>query len=921
MQPIQSDGPPPLNSCSGHPIRSSNSTSLEFGSPALTLEFHEEMAARCFNLCPYNLTGFRKTKNSPRGANEQLPPINSQYFPHKLSSKLSNGTTFVEVTHGAGAVPGKPKNARIYPVANYSNAPALVPPVFDVQAQWLASTSDIHCQKGDLLPYGPAQSASILDARELGSFVVMADSSSTFSSDGQLGPGPTLRKSESSTEVTSDADDDGIGACKGQSYAAEAPQLASSPFLTTSRSSPLQQPYFSTHPDQPTLLHSYSGDNTLFIPLPEDDYDLTVDNEEGSLADQQRSTDLPEASIFVQQMNQLDANAPYPFCPHASGLHPEGQGSDAYVVPLSDDRLLSTILKLRERQYDGDRHFGMDQINYPSNLHIRNGSMSDMSTCCGRSLSREPLTAKPPKRKWWEKKKPKQPQPSLPFLNLSSKSSFSSASSQYPTLLRSRSCEAVPSQSMAENEYAGELQIDVRIAETHSRQRYLLRLCKALMKYGAPTHRLEEYMCMTAKVLDVDGQFLYIPGCMVVSFDDATTHATDVKLVKAVQGVDLGRLFDVHKIYKEVIHDVIDVGEATERIESIMKQKPLFNVWILILVHGFASASVGPFAFGARPIDMPIAFILGCLLGTLQLVLSPRSYLYSNVFEISAAVLTSFLARAFGSIPYNGGRLFCFSALAQSSIALILPGYMVLCGSLELQSRSIVAGSVRMVYSIIYSLFLGFGITIGTSVYGLLDPNASSEYTCPASPIQNPYLQRLPFVLMFTFCLSTINQSKWKQMPVMLMISLCGYLTTYLSTKRLGYNTQVVNALGAFVIGVMGNLYSRLGHGLAAAAILPAIFVQVPSGLASSGSLVSGLTSADEISRNSSFYSIINNGTQGFLEAQQNISLYGSKAYSGVVFDIGFGMVQVAIGITVGLFLAALVVYPLGKKRSGLFSF
>lgn len=428
-------------------------------------------------------------------------------------------------------------------------------------------------------------------------------------------------------------------------------------------------------------------------------------------------------------------------------------------------------------------------------------------------------------------------------------------------------------------------------------------------------------MCMNAKVLDVDGQFLYIPGCMVVAFDDATTHTTDVKLVKTAQGVDLGRLFEVHKVYKEVGHGVIEVGEATERLESIMKQKPQFNVWVLILIHGLASASVGPFAFGARPIDMPIAFILGCLLGTLQLVLSPRSYLYSNVFEISAAVLTSFLARAFGSIPYNGGRLFCFSALAQSSIALILPGYMVLCGSLELQSRSIVAGSVRMVYSIIYSLFLGFGITIGTSVYGLLDPNATSEYTCPASPIHNPYLQRLPFVLMFTFRLATINQSKWKQIPVMLTISLCGYLTTYLSSKRFGYNTQLVNALGAFVIGVMGNLYSRLRHGLAAAAILPAIFVQVPSGLASSGSLVSGITSADEISRNTSFYSIINNGTEGFLEAQRNISLYGSKVYSGVVFDIGFGMVQVAIGITVGLFLAALVVYPLGKKRSGLFSF
>jgi hypothetical protein len=95
----------------------------------------------------------------------------------------------------------------------------------------------------------------------------------------------------------------------------------------------------------------------------------------------------------------------------------------------------------------------------------------------------------------------------------------------------------------------------------------------------------------------------------------------------------------------------------------------------LVFVYGLASATVGPFAFEARPIDMPVAFVLGSLLGVLQLILAPKSDLYSNVFEISAAVLTSFVARAVGSI--NGGRLFCFSALAQSSIALILPGYTV----------------------------------------------------------------------------------------------------------------------------------------------------------------------------------------------------------------------------------------------------
>jgi len=263
-----------------------------------------------------------------------------------------------------------------------------------------------------------------------------------------------------------------------------------------------------------------------------------------------------------------------------------------------------------------------------------------------------------------------------------------------------------------------EIRITIHIAETIARQRYLLKLCKALMQYGAPTHRLEEYMKMSARVLEIDAQFLYIPGSMIMSFDDQATHTTEVKLVRVAQGLDLGKLSDTHEVYKDVVHDRMGVEQATQRLEEVMKKKQKHNRWALIPVYGLASAAVGPFAFNARVIDLPIAFFLGCILGFLQLVVAPKSDLYANVFEVGAAVITSFLARAFGSI--GGGRYFCFSALAQSSIALILPGYTVLCASLELQSRSLVAGSVRMVYAIIYSLFLGFGITIGKIVVNFL---------------------------------------------------------------------------------------------------------------------------------------------------------------------------------------------------------
>lgn len=295
-----------------------------------------------------------------------------------------------------------------------------------------------------------------------------------------------------------------------------------------------------------------------------------------------------------------------------------------------------------------------------------------------------------------------------------------------------------------------------------------------------------------------------------------------------VQGTDLGKLNEVHRIYKNVLHAVIDVEQGILELDQQLDMPQLYRLGFVLFAYGLAAVCVGPFAFQSSFIDLPIQFFLGLVVGVLQLVVAPRSQLYANVFEILATICVSFLGRGFGSIPkkVGGGTIFCFAALTQSSIALILPGYMVLCGALELQSKSIVAGSVRLFYAIVYSLFLSFGITIGSVLYGWMDSHATQATTC-TSDISDWY--RFLFVPGFATCLLVVNQAKPRQAPVALFIASAGYATNYFTNKRFGV-AQVSNAIGAFVIGCLGNLYSRVGHGLAFTAVLPSIFVQVPSG-------------------------------------------------------------------------------------------
>lgn len=168
------------------------------------------------------------------------------------------------------------------------------------------------------------------------------------------------------------------------------------------------------------------------------------------------------------------------------------------------------------------------------------------------------------------------------------------------------------------------------------------------------------------------------------------------------------------------------------------------------------------------------------------------------------------------------------------------------------------------------------------------------------------------FVPPFILCISILYQAKWRQMPVMVVVAFAGYIVNFFSSRKFAASPQIANTLGALTVGLLANLYSRLRHGVAAATLIPAIFTQVPGGLASTGGLLSGISTANMLTGSNSTDSA--DGTAQYDDPSQD-------HINTVVFSVAASMVQIAIGIAVGLFISALIIYPLGKRRSGLFSF
>ncbi|PPR07201.1 hypothetical protein CVT26_012634 [Gymnopilus dilepis] len=487
----------------------------------------------------------------------------------------------------------------------------------------------------------------------------------------------------------------------------------------------------------------------------------------------------------------------------------------------------------------------------------------------------------------------------------------------------------------ARRKYIQRIRIQFNISPMKQRQDFLLKLARALMAFGAPSHRIESQLVAAARILEVEAEFIHLPGVVICSFGDQDLGSSETHFIKCGGRLSLGALHKVHLIYRSVLHDEISANQATEQLDTLLLAAPPYSTLFRCFLSFCLSALICPLAFGGSFLDLWISGSAAFILAYLQLYVAEKSSLLKKI-RITTSIFVSFAARGLSSIR---SQVFCYTAISSAGIIGILPGYLILSSSLELASRNIVCGSVKMVYALIYTLFLGFGLQIGSDLYLLLDPhmrvrleelsnsltatttltgtwladNGTGESQLPLTgtwtfshssqpqdrhiydgcyrPPNAPwYLVPFPLwtsfiiVPLFSFLSSLANLQplKSKQLPVMVAISCCSYASNKIANHYIFNRSDIVSAIGAFTVGLLGNIYSRRMGGTAFTSMVTGVLFLVPSGLSQAG----GITA------------------------------------SGSGIDIGGAMIAVTIGITVGLFMSQALVYTFGtRKNAAVFSF
>lgn len=195
---------------------------------------------------------------------------------------------------------------------------------------------------------------------------------------------------------------------------------------------------------------------------------------------------------------------------------------------------------------------------------------------------------------------------------------------------------------------------------------------------------------------------------------------------------------------------------------------------------------------------------------------------------------------------------------------------------MELSARHVITGTIRFVYSMIYALFIGYGLEIGTSLYEAVDSRSSpSDFdVCTGSVPPWVYSALFPFLAISMSINLGATVGQW---PSMVCCSAIGFGVSVIMSKLVS-NSQIVGTISAFSVGLFGNLYYKVTGELAVVPLSCGIASLVPGSIGIQGA-----------------YFLIHQDDQGISFATQ--------------------MVVASLGISVGLFAATLAVSNGSTKK------
>jgi uncharacterized membrane protein YjjB (DUF3815 family) len=346
-----------------------------------------------------------------------------------------------------------------------------------------------------------------------------------------------------------------------------------------------------------------------------------------------------------------------------------------------------------------------------------------------------------------------------------------------------------------------QLSIADRSALERERIRFVLALGRALHRYGTPAHRLEEALGVVCKQLSLTAEVLSTPTFLMVRFGDPAELRTSMLRAESSE-LDLAKL---------------DPEAGLARIAAIEQAPRVWGKPIETCTFALTPASVTVF-FGGSGRDVIAAAAVGLLIGLLALIARPRTHA-QRAFELGGAFIAAFGA-GFISSQWSG---ITPSIVTVGAMIALLPGLALTTAMTELATRNLVSGTARLMGAVIVLLELALGVALGERMAGALFDVVHTPHV--VLPAWTTWIA----MLASSLGLVVVCQAEVRAIPWILLACIVGFVGARQGTELLGPQLGVL--LGAFLLGILANLYARALDRPQQVVLVPAMILLVPGSL------------------------------------------------------------------------------------------
>lgn len=372
------------------------------------------------------------------------------------------------------------------------------------------------------------------------------------------------------------------------------------------------------------------------------------------------------------------------------------------------------------------------------------------------------------------------------------------------------------------------------------KRRFIVKLGKMLHKFGTPAYRLEAHLLEVASFLGVKASYLITPTALTFviwteGHEDEYTHAVRVN----PGDLNLGSLTDTDALVDKLSTGEITLEEADRQLDIIAGAKNPYN-------RIFTGAAFG-LSGGAFAMLMSTSWNDVLWSGLISLIIylfvlwAERSKRVAHMLEAVVSIVAALAACAISAYIDPGINI---RLVVLSAIIVFIPGLALTLGLAELSAKHLVSGTARIMDALmlLFKLYFGafLGIVVGFAAFGQV------EFIQPP-----PIPKWTAWLAIFLLCSSLIIIFRTKKRHIVWSITagFIAYASSIYGGIYLDYTLGTF--IGAFAIGVYGNLFTRLANAPAVIVAMQGLIVLVPGSKTYIGlnSLISGqeFVAADSI--------------------------------------------------------------------------